>query len=64
MYRQYPFSEQKQREAKAKVKETDPTRSQILFFPVTKGNAEVASGDVVFSLYIFTFQHFVIVFLS
>ena len=25
MYRQYPFSEQKQREAKVKVKETDPT---------------------------------------
>ena len=29
MYRQYPFSEQKQRKAKVKVKETDPTCSQI-----------------------------------
>ena len=35
MYRQYPFSEQKQREAKVKVKETDPTWSQIWLFPVT-----------------------------
>ena len=31
-YRQYPFSEQKQREAK--VKEIDPTCSQIWLFPV------------------------------
>ena len=35
VYRQYPFSEQKQREAKVKVKETDPTCSQIWLFPVT-----------------------------
>ena len=35
MYGQYPFSEQKQWEAKAKLKETDPTWSQVLFFPVT-----------------------------
>ena len=35
MYRQYPFSEQKQQEAKVKVKETDPTHSQIWVFPVT-----------------------------
>ena len=34
MYRQYPFSEQKQQEAKVKVKETDPTCSQILLSPV------------------------------
>ena len=33
MYEQYPFNEQKQQEAKIKVKETDPTWSQ--FFPVT-----------------------------
>ena len=35
MYRQYPFSEQKQWEAS--VKETDPawSQSQIVFFPVT-----------------------------
>ena len=35
MYRQYPFSEPKQRKAKVKAKETDPTRSQIWLFPVT-----------------------------
>ena len=35
MYTQYPFSEQKQQEAKVKVKETDPTWSQIWLFPVT-----------------------------
>ena len=35
MYRQYPFSEQKQQEAKVKVKETDTTYSQIWLFPVT-----------------------------
>ena len=35
MYRQYPFSEQKQQKAKVKVKETDPTCSQIWLFPVT-----------------------------
>ena len=35
VYRQYPFIEQKQREAKVKVKETDPTCSQIWLFPVT-----------------------------
>ena len=36
MYRQYPFSEQKQRKAKVKVRETDPTCSQIWLFPVTE----------------------------
>ena len=35
MYRQYSFIEKKQQEAKVKVKETDPTYSQILFFLVT-----------------------------
>ena len=35
MYRQYPFSEQKQWKAKVKVKETDPTYSPIWLFPVT-----------------------------
>ena len=35
MYRQYPFSEQKQWGAKVKVKETDPTCSQIWLFLVT-----------------------------
>ena len=35
MYRQYPFSEQKQWETEVKVKETDPTCSQVFFFPVT-----------------------------
>ena len=39
MYRQYPFSEQKQQEAKVKVKETDPTCSQIWLFPVTLSHA-------------------------
>ena len=34
MYRQYHFSEQKQWEENFKVKETDPTCSQILVFPV------------------------------
>ena len=34
MYGQYPFSEQKQWEEKAKLKETDQTWSQVLFFPV------------------------------
>ena len=34
-YRQYPSSEQKQWKAKVKVKGTDPTWSQILFFPET-----------------------------
>ena len=33
MYRQYPFSEQKQWKAKVKVKETGPTCSQIWLFP-------------------------------
>ena len=33
MYKPYPFSEQKQWEAKAKSKEIDPAWSQ--FFPVT-----------------------------
>lgn len=33
MYGQYPFSEQKQWEAKVKLKATDPTWSH--FFPVT-----------------------------
>lgn len=36
MYGQYSISEQKQWEAKVKVKETDSTRGQILFFPVTR----------------------------
>ena len=36
MYRQYPFSEQKQWKAKVKVKETDPTCGQIWLFPVTE----------------------------
>ena len=35
MYRQYPFSEQKQQKAKVKVKETDLTYSQIWLFSVT-----------------------------
>ena len=35
MFGQNPFSAQKQGEAKVKVKETDPTCGQILFFPVT-----------------------------
>lgn len=42
MYRQYPFSEQKELEAKVKVKETDPT-GQILFFPVALLNLTVLS---------------------
>ena len=33
MYRQHPFSEQKQQKAKVNVKETDPTCSQIWLFP-------------------------------
>ena len=33
MYRQYPFSEQKQQKAKVIVKETEPTCSQELAFP-------------------------------
>ena len=33
MYKHYPYSEQKQPEAKVKVKETDPTWNQ--FFPIT-----------------------------
>ena len=33
-YREYPFSEQKQQKAKVKVKETDPTCSQIWLLPV------------------------------
>ena len=36
MYRQYPFSEQKQQKATVKVKETDPTCSRIWLFPVTQ----------------------------
>ena len=32
MYRQYPFSEQEQLEAKVKAKETDPTWSQFSHF--------------------------------
>ena len=35
MYRQYPFSEQKEQKARVKVKETDPTCSQIWLFSVT-----------------------------
>ena len=41
MYRQYPFLEQKQQEAKVKVKETDPTWSQNRLFPVTPSHAFV-----------------------
>ena len=33
MYRQYPLSEQMQREANVKVKETDPTCSQDFVLP-------------------------------
>ena len=35
MYRLYPFSKKKQWKAKDKVKETDPTCSQIWLFPGT-----------------------------
>ena len=52
MYTQYPFSEQKQRKAKVKVKETDPTCSQIWLFPVTifqeitfQGMSKTQQGD-------------------
>ena len=41
MYRQYPFREQKQREAKVKVKETDPTWSQNWLVPLTVPGAGV-----------------------
>ena len=44
MYRQYPFSEQKQLDAKFKIKETDPTCSQILFFPVIFARRQVAQA--------------------
>ena len=43
MYRQYPFSERKELEAKVKVKETDPTCSKILFFPVALLNHTLLS---------------------
>ena len=36
MYRQYPFSEQKQRNAKFKERETDPTWRRDWLFPDTK----------------------------
>ena len=39
MYRQYPFSAQKQRNAEVKVKQTDPTCSPVWLFPVTKAVA-------------------------
>ena len=45
MYRQNPFSEQKQQEAK--VKETDSTCSQILFFPVTSPQCQCPFHDLV-----------------
>ena len=35
MYGWFPFREQKQWEAKVKVKETDPTWSQNWLFPIT-----------------------------
>ena len=44
MYRQYPLSEQKQWEAKVKVKEADPTCSQIWLFPVTIGQSQAEVG--------------------
>ena len=44
MYGQYPFSEQKQWQVKVKVKETDPTWSQILFFPVTEAMSPALAG--------------------
>ena len=34
IYQQYPFSEQKQQEAKVKVKETDPRWTQDWLFPM------------------------------
>ena len=43
MYRQYLFSEQNELEATVKVKETDPTCSQILFFPVALLNLTLLS---------------------
>ena len=44
MYGQYPFSEEKQWQVKVKVKETDPTWSQILFFPVTEAMSPALAG--------------------
>ena len=38
MYEQYPISEQKQWEAKIKVKETDPTWSQNWLSSVTQSH--------------------------
>ena len=52
MYRQYLFSEQKQREAKVKVKETDPTCRQIWLFPATEG-AFSGGPSLVLLLYLF-----------
>ena len=49
MYRQYPFSEQKQRKAKVKVKETDPPCSQIWFFPVTRSERVSDSLQVTYN---------------
>ena len=40
-YRQYPCSEQKQWEAKVKVKETGPTCNPIWLFPVTLPNLKL-----------------------
>ena len=45
MYRQNPFSEQKQQEAK--VKETDSAFSQILFFPVTSPHCQCPFHNLV-----------------
>ena len=46
MYRQCPCSEQKQWVEKVKVKETDPTRSQVLFFPVTVSQPAFLEADL------------------
>ena len=46
-YRQHPFgdySNKKQGRAKVKVEETDPARSQILFFPVTTSFQQFICG--------------------
>ena len=46
MYRQCPCSEQKQWVEKVKVKETDSTYSQILFFPVTVSQPTLLEADL------------------
>ena len=38
------LSEQKQWQVKVKVKETDPTWSQILFFPITEAMSPALAG--------------------